>query len=180
MSKVNYEDYLCTHHLAGANIVPSDFKGALPYLKRIKPKVIVEIGTYLGGSARLWQALFKPDVLITIDRKKLAEDMENVLYLHGQPSQDPRTVAAVTEFLDGTPVDLLFLDGGHLYDQVKADFELYAPLVRNGGLVLLHDIYNDNPGVVEVPRYWKELKEWHTCIEIEQTDNSSGLGIVVR
>jgi len=178
MSKVNWKEYLYTDHLEGANIAPEDFKRALPHLKRIKPKVIVEIGTYLGGSARLWQALFKPDVLITIDRKKLASDLEDCLYLHEHLSKDPRTVAAVIDFLDGTPIDLLFLDGGHLYDDVKADFELYSPLVRHGGLVLFHDIYNDNPGAVEVPRYWQELKASRDYVEIEQTDNSSGLGIV--
>lgn len=37
-------------------------------------------------------------------------------------------------------MDFLFIDGDHAYEGVKADFEMYSPLVRKGGLVALHDI----------------------------------------
>ena len=175
---MNIDTLLYTDHLTGANIAPEDMRRVMPYLEELAPKIIVEIGTFYGGSARLWQALFKPDVLITIDVKDRAQGLDFCHYLHGRASQDPAVVAEVIDFLDGTPIDLLFIDGGHMYENVRADFELYSPIVRPGGLVLFHDIYNDNPGAVEVPRYWRELKVSHDCVEIEQTDNSSGLGIV--
>jgi len=175
---MSIEDYLYTTSPTGANIALSDLEYVLPTLLEAQPKIIVEIGTFYGGSARLWQHLFRPDVLITIDRKKLAADMDFCHYLSDHLSQDPRTVAAVTDFLDGAPIDFLFIDGGHLYDEVKADFETYAPLVRAGGIVMFHDIHNHNPGVVEVPRYWQELKLKYDVIETPE-DGCSGLGIVV-
>jgi predicted O-methyltransferase YrrM len=50
------------------------------------------------------------------------------------------TREAVMKKLNGRAVDLLFIDGDHRYSRVKKDFEMYAPLVRTGGVVLLHDI----------------------------------------
>ena len=43
----------------------------------------------------------------------------------------------------GEPLDLLFIDGDHSYDGVRADFELYGRLVRPGGLIALHDVNED-------------------------------------
>lgn len=36
-------------------------------------------------------------------------------------------------------VDLLFIDGDHHYDAVKRDLEDWLPLVKSGGVVMLHD-----------------------------------------
>ena len=37
------------------------------------------------------------------------------------------------------PVDLVFIDGDHGYDVVRADWEGWSPLVADGGVVALHD-----------------------------------------
>ena len=37
------------------------------------------------------------------------------------------------------PVDLVFIDGDHGYDVVRADWEGWSPLVVDGGVVALHD-----------------------------------------
>jgi predicted O-methyltransferase YrrM len=37
------------------------------------------------------------------------------------------------------PIDLLFIDGDHSYEGAKADFERWAPRVRDGGHLLFHD-----------------------------------------
>lgn len=41
-----------------------------------------------------------------------------------------------------TPIDLLFLDGDHGYDAVKRDVVEWAPKVRPGGFLALHDVQN--------------------------------------
>lgn len=51
------------------------------------------------------------------------------------------------------PIDLLFIDGSHDYEAVKADFEGFFPHVVPGGIVALHDVSEDWPGVL---RFWKE------------------------
>ena len=37
------------------------------------------------------------------------------------------------------PFDCVFIDGNHSYEYVKLDLENYAPLVKTGGIVALHD-----------------------------------------
>ena len=38
------------------------------------------------------------------------------------------------------PIDFLFIDGNHDYPFVKQDFELWAPRLAPGGLLLFHDV----------------------------------------
>ncbi len=65
----------------------------------------------------------------------------------------------VERFFDGEPLDLLFIDGDHAYDAVRDDFERYAPLVRPGGLIALHDIVDGDDSLVGgVPRFWREIR----------------------
>lgn len=40
---------------------------------------------------------------------------------------------------DGKPIDLLFIDAGHSYLEVKADIENWTPFVKPGGVVAFHD-----------------------------------------
>ena len=41
------------------------------------------------------------------------------------------------------PLDLLFIDGGHGHDVAWADYEAWTPKVVVGGLVLIHDVFED-------------------------------------
>ena len=42
-----------------------------------------------------------------------------------------------------TPVGLVFVDGAHSEDLVRADYESWAPKLRSGGLLLFHDVFED-------------------------------------
>ena len=42
-----------------------------------------------------------------------------------------------------TPLSLLFIDGGHAYDTVLADYRAWARHVIPGGYLLIHDIFPD-------------------------------------
>jgi MMP 1-O-methyltransferase len=48
-----------------------------------------------------------------------------------------------------TPIDLLFLDGDHSYEAVRRDFRDWAPKVRAGGVLCMHDVVH---AVHEGPR----------------------------
>ena len=41
----------------------------------------------------------------------------------------------------GTPVGLLFIDGGHALDVAMADYEAWARFVLPGGLLAIHDVF---------------------------------------
>lgn len=78
-----------------------------------------------------------------------AENLENVgLFDHVEPIiADSRTAAARW---DGRPIRLLFIDGDHSYEAVKADLEAWLPLVISGGYVVFDDVHEKYPGVQRV------------------------------
>jgi predicted O-methyltransferase YrrM len=47
----------------------------------------------------------------------------------------------------GGGIDLLFIDGDHVYEAVKADFEAWHRHVKADGLILFHDYDERHPGV---------------------------------
>ena len=52
------------------------------------------------------------------------------------------------------PIDLLFIDGSHQFEDVVADFEGFFPHVVPSGIVALHDVVEDKPGPL---RAWIEV-----------------------
>ena len=73
-------------------------------------------------------------------------------------SHSPDTRQCLVGVLAGQPVDVLFIDGDHSYPGVKADYEMYSPLVAPGGLVCFHDIC-DHPEMTmcKVRAFWQSL-----------------------
>ena len=49
------------------------------------------------------------------------------------------------------PVDLVFIDGDHAEQSCRADWELFSPWVRPGGVVLFHDARQGKPGGEGLP-----------------------------
>lgn len=79
-------------------------------------------------------------------------------------------------------LDLLFIDGDHHLKAVRADFEMYYPLVREGGMIAFHDI---SPGIIEPqvgsPRYWKALKEkYPDHLECMNPKGRRGIGVIFK
>ncbi len=74
------------------------------------------------------------------------------------------------------PVDLLFIDGDHSYEGVKADWELFVPLVKPFGVVIFHDtLWELSPESkhsredMGVPRFVDELRAaGYQAITIDQ------------
>jgi len=78
-------------------------------------------------------------------------------------------------------VDLLYVDGDHSYAGVKADVEMYGPLVRPGGLIALHDIHGSAMWPESQSHvYWAEIKPGRRTREfIAEPRAGSGMGIGV-
>lgn len=155
-----------------------EISGLLNQVTAIQPQVIVEIGTRDGGTLCLWsQCSPNLEHVISIDlpggihgggyanaREKLYH-----LFVSNRPncrldllrldSQQTSTRAQVLKLLNQRPIDFLFIDGDHRYAGVKKDYELYAGLVRPGGLIAFHDIrLNRYDSSIEVARLWEEIK----------------------
>jgi hypothetical protein len=97
-------------------------------------------------------------------------------------SLDPTVRAQVENLLDGEPVDLLFIDGGHRVERARADFESYALLVRPGGIIASHDIAPRQPFPAnQVQHLWAELRTRFTVEECVDRPEQGGYGIgIVR
>lgn len=59
-----------------------------------------------------------------------------------------------TDRLRGIQIDILLIDGDHSYEAVKADYNNFAPQVRSGGVILLHDVSWEKKGV---KKFYEEL-----------------------
>lgn len=72
------------------------------------------------------------------------------------------------------PIDILFIDGSHEYEDVKADFFAFYPFVKPGGIIALHDIRGMWTGVI---KFWAEIKEQELLLN---TGTVSSLGYGVK
>lgn len=50
----------------------------------------------------------------------------------------------------GGGIDLLYIDGDHVYEAVRADFEAWWPRVKPDGVVIFHDYDDRHPGVTRL------------------------------
>lgn len=110
--------------------------------KALKPKVYVELGLY---KCRLFNRMVP-----LVSEKLIGVD---VVKKSGDYMQD----SFKTEFYCGSTesfakeakkrnliIDMLFIDADHSQQAVRKDFELFFPLVKQDGIILLHDAYPKN------------------------------------
>lgn len=170
----------------GALQSPGELTALLSLIGDTEAKVILEIGTFTGGSAWAFARVSSVRLIVTVDEAPRAEAAE---VLDGLPCRAtqvlgntrlPRTTAAVLTALDGFQPDVIFIDGDHLYESARHDWDTYAHRVRRGGLVVLHDTqgYPGNPAV-QVPRLWAEIRQSYRTTEFVDTPGGpAGTGIV--
>lgn len=110
-------------------------------LAKLNPQKGLEIGNFCGGTTYFWQALAPLVVSIDLELVGSADGgflpgrTKNVTFILGD-SHDQETLRQAEEFV---PYDFLFIDGDHSIDGVQQDYDMYAPLVRKGGIVAFHD-----------------------------------------
>jgi len=111
---------------------------------------VLEIGTGVGQSTLAFAEAMNDQergevVTIDIDPCEKAKDLISTNTL--SPYVTFITADSLSLQWDG-PLDLLFIDGLHTYDQVDKELSKYAWNVRQGGCIVLHDVYNPaHPGV---------------------------------
>jgi glycosyltransferase involved in cell wall biosynthesis len=85
---------------------------------------------------------------------------------------------AVHQFADGS-IDLLHVDGRHLYDDVRHDFETWRHKLSDRSVVLFHDT-NVHERDFGVSRFWRELRREHPHFEFVHGHGIGILGIGER
>lgn len=168
----------------------------LKHLRKRPPGRLVEIGTANGGTLLMLTRIARDDatiVSVSLPGEREAEEPAQRLFqsfalptqelsLLRRDSHDLATRDEVVRLVGAQGLDFLFIDGDHSYAGVKQDFELYAPLVRPGGMVAINDIVRHHPEAeCHVDDFWCELRRDHVCWEIVDGPSPSWAGIgVVR
>lgn len=122
------------------------------------PRIVLELGAHCGASLRIWSEAFDPDLLIGVEAERTERTLDALAYSPGEivygKTNDPQTYADVCRLLEAGPyVDFLYIDADHRFGSVLSDYEMYAPLVRDGGLIVLDDAWTMGVKDTEVYRY---------------------------
>lgn len=170
---------------------PLELCGYLSFLRARHIVRALEIGTFSGGTFYAHCAIAAPSAhLIAIDAsppengslmtarfRSFARKMQTVT-CSWSDSHSHSAMRDVEAALNGARLDLLFLDGDHSFEGVQRDYEMYSPLVREGGVIALHDIAADPTR--GVPAFWRTLRHQHESLEfIDRVYPPHGLGIGV-
>jgi predicted O-methyltransferase YrrM len=133
--------------------------------------VAVEIGTYCGKSTVYLghAATVTGGHVVTVDHHRGSEEHQIGWEYHDASLADGRGVLDTLPELRRTlaaagledvvtpvvgrsaavarwwrhPIDLLFIDGGHTDEAARADLHGWAPWVRVGGALVIHDVFPD-------------------------------------
>lgn len=133
---------------------------------------IVEIGAEYGMSASLFCAAAKLSVSITsVDLfpgdmldKHLANLKEAGFANRSVQVKGNSQQASTIKKVGVKTIDLLFIDGAHDYSSVLKDIELWAPLVKVGGVAAFHDCAcatNRMPHLMHF-EVTKAISEWYS------------------
>src|SRR5690348_9660353 len=162
----------------------------------LRPRVVVELGTHGGFSYfTLCQAVQQHGLdtrCHAVDTWKGDEHagfygeevFERVRAHHDRHYSSFSTLirstfdAALPQFDDGS-VDLLHIDGRHLYADVRHDFETWRAKMSDRGIVLLHDT-NVRDGDFGAFRFWSELAAHHPHFEFLHGHGLGVLGVGTR
>jgi predicted O-methyltransferase YrrM len=164
--------------------VPSELDDLFQFLlqcDRDKNQVLVELGVLEGGSARVLADLVSPGgriILVDDFKRPWRRDVVRVVEQELRKRYDVEVIQSTTqqalrqiEKEVAGKIDYLHIDADHTYSSVKWDFENYLPLLQKGGLIQLHDIYQEGKPKGHkgedygVYKLWQELKQCFWQIE---------------
>jgi hypothetical protein len=166
---------------------------ACDLIATLRPSIFVELGTHLGES---YFAFCQAITETGINAKAYAVDTwHGDLHTGAYGDEVFDEIAAYNrsryagfsqllrmlfdeaiEHFKPESIDLLHIDGLHTYEAVRHDFDTWWPRVRPGGIVLLHDTFEQNAdfGV------WKLLNELSQELPTAEFRHSNGLGVVLK
>lgn len=125
-----------------------------------KDKDVLDIGTFFGRSAICFAEVAKS--VVTVDTfcggivnnqvqepKMVTYDdfltniagYKNITHYVGRSDE-------ILPLLEG-PFDVIFIDGSHRYEDVRSDAKLSLPLLKEDGIIIFHDYFDEylTPGV---------------------------------
>ncbi|PWU25333.1 MAG: hypothetical protein C5B48_01830 [Candidatus Rokuibacteriota bacterium] len=149
-----FSSTLLAHGIASLRLDEAAYLYTL--VRETQPTTAVEVGRFRGGSTLLIAAALGNGTLHSYDLERrqgrsgadLDRQLTSALERYDLVGRvrlhvaDSRTAAAPAQV-----VDLVFIDGDHREQAVRADYHHWAPLLRPGGHLLFHDAV-DAPDLV--------------------------------
>ena len=158
---------------------------------------VLEVGTYCGRSTILLADAARQagTVALTVDHHRGSEEQQPGWEYHDTSLVDPevgrmdtlprfrRTLHAAgleqhvialvgrspqVAAVWGTPLGLVFVDGGHTDEHATADYEGWVPHLAPGGLLVIHDVFPDPADGGQAPYriYLRALAEGFTEVSV--------------
>lgn len=167
------------------------------YIANVKPKRVVELGSFYGCSmfafaqavkdmgldTELW-AVDLWDLFDEFTKQDYTEDVYGAFVEVKEACYGERVKMLKMSFDDALDkfedksIDLLHIDGSHFYDDVKHDFESWLPKLTDDATVLFHDVSDEiiNGSIMGSHVFWQEIKKAYPYTA--EFDHSCGLGIL--
>lgn len=155
--------------------------------KRLKPKLIVELGGWQGTAAAHFAKGYSDSTVITIDHHsdpgddnneyammQAVNNCVNLIYLQGWTNDELaesqvgyHTIADRLSVLPrvkqfSQKIDILFIDSWHVYEHAMSDWQAYRPLLNSPALVICDDIQDGEIAGAPISgmmRFWNEMPE---------------------
>jgi cephalosporin hydroxylase len=125
--------------------LPSDCLAILKLLYRVKPRVVVEMGSSYGGSALMiasWAEFIGLEEVISVDIQEMPRPSHPLIKFIVGNSAHSETVQKIYDLVSGRSCSLI-LDSNHHAPHVKKELELYHGLVNKGQALIVEDTLVD-------------------------------------
>lgn len=133
-----------------------------------------------GGSHFLFKQMFSNVGTIECSTDAIEQYYARFSYDPSIIRGDTHDHNVYTSFDKGEKLDLLFIDAGHLYDDVAKDFTNYGHLVRKGGMIAFHDACKRPTYETEI-QVWQYL-DWMKTLgyEVQYIGEEVGIAYIIR
>jgi cephalosporin hydroxylase len=149
VGKANFSDLKTTRSGVWVLKGKTFFDRYKSYFGDLRPKNVLEIGIFEGGSALLLADMWPEARIVGIDIRDPNPEVDahiarlgfadRISLYYNTSQNDAQAVGAIIEreFPDG--IDIVIDDASHMYELSKATFDIAFPSVKAGGLYLVED-----------------------------------------
>lgn len=156
-------------------LTPVDTRQHLPYLRSVAKGIVLEIGCDVGNSttALLLGVEEHGGHVYSVDINPACANnfvgYHQWTFIHSSSREIANVLTQIPD------LDVLYVDGDHSYEGAKFDIDGYGCMVREGGLILVHDVeHPDFPGVRQALDEYEHGQEQKFI-----RSGSWGLGVIV-
>lgn len=165
--------WMPAHYPTSAWVTHAPFASWL--MDALRPQSVAELGTHMGYSCFVFaEAAKRLGLSTTVSALDSWQGDDHAGFYGEEVLTEVRQIAEADYpdsvrlvrgyFTDSRPlfedrsIDLLHVDGRHAYEDALQDYSEWASAVRDGGVILFHDIAERNHGF-GVWRLWEEIAE---------------------